>query len=68
MMNSLHSVFIQDMMGRKHLPSVYGIFNFIMGVGILIIPVITGSLVDYCNTYKVPFFFFAGSQVITPQH
>ena len=56
---------VQDMMGRNHLPSVYGMFNFVMGIGILIIPVITGSLVDYFKTFKAPFLFFAVSQVIT---
>ena len=60
---STSMVIMQDIMGRNHLPSVYGIFNCIQGTGTLIVFVITGSLVDYFDTYKAPFRFFAASQV-----
>ena len=50
-------------MGRGDLPSVYGLFNFIMGIGILVMPTITGSLVDFYGSYKAPFRFFATAQV-----
>ena len=53
----------QDMMGRDDLPSVYGIFNFLVGIGIMIMPLISGSLIDYYGTNKAPFRFFAAVQV-----
>lgn len=56
---------LQDLMGRDDLPSVYGIFNFLVGVGSVIVPVITGALVDFFGTNRIPFLFFAVSQVLT---
>ena len=52
------------MMGRVDLPSIYGIFNFLVGIGIVVVPAVTGSLVDSFGTYRAPFRFFAASQVI----
>ena len=51
------------MMGREDLPSVYGLFNFLLGIGIVTVPVITGSLVDSFGTFRAPFRFFAVAQV-----
>ena len=58
----IQSIVYQDMMGRDDLPSVYGIFNFLVGIGIVIVPIITGSLVDHFGTYKARFLFFAGTR------
>ena len=52
------------MMGREDLPSVYGLFNFLLGIGIVTIPVITGSLVDSFGTFRAPFRFLAVVQVV----
>ena len=50
-------------MGRSDLPSVFGIFNFFIGIGTVTMPAITGALVDHFNTYRAPFIFFAAAQV-----
>ena len=42
---------------QDNLVSLFGLYNFIVGIGVLVLPVVTGSLVDTFASVKVAFLF-----------
>ena len=65
---SLRSLVLQDIFGRNKLNSIYSFNNFVIGLGMLIMPVILGVIGDTYNlNYSLLFLaiiFFIGASFL----
>ena len=49
---------------QRDLASIFGLFNFIVGVGIVVIPIASGAVVDTFVSFKSTFIFHGCGQLI----
>jgi MFS-type transporter involved in bile tolerance (Atg22 family) len=60
----IRSLIMLDLMGRDHIVDLFGILNLFMGLGVFVVPLGSGALVEKFGDFKAGFWCNAVLQMV----